>query len=133
MKTRRLDYSQGSIQSQEARLKDNEVGLDRTVYANISSLTDNKSIVTPDDDDTPYHRWLLAMNEYQDTGIITPELQRLDEYLGELGVTEDYQYNDDTYNIEAWIAPIQQEPTRNVVYGTETNKQNVIFSDGTII
>ena len=128
MKTRRLDYSQGSIQSDEARVKNSEVGLDRTVYASISNITDNKIIVTPEDKSSSYNRWLLDMNKFTDTGVISPELDELDTYLGTLGVTEDYPYSDDTYGIKPWLVVEEQEPFRNILHATRDNNHNVISS-----
>ena len=135
MKIRRIAKFQDSIKEGEARLSRlDELGFDRTVYKSISSRTDNRSLVTPVDRDSEFHRYLLDMNKYHDTGVITPQLQVLDEYLGRLGVEESYPFMDDAYISEPWIEYSSQDPFRNVVHIDDQDEVfNVVHFDGSIM
>jgi len=111
MKIIRKNYGQGSGK-EEQKLKDDELLIDRLIYRKIGSRTDNKVLQTPPAKDSEFHRWLLEMDNLHiykyypslHTGPIpTPDLIALDQYLGTLGVTEVYPFQDDTYHSEFWL------------------------------
>jgi len=124
MKIIRRDYGQGS-DSQEQKKKADELLLDRLIYRKIGSLTDNRSIVTPLEKDGDFHRWLLDMNNLHnhkyypmltvDEPIPTPDLTALDEYLGTLGQTELYPFDEDTYKVDSWLEQLPQQEYRILV------------------
>ncbi len=128
MKIIRRDYGQGS-DTQEQKKKTDELLLDRLIYRKIGSLTDNKSIVTPPEKDGDFHRWLLDMNNLHnhkyypnltaDEPIPTPDIEALDEYLGTLGQTELYPFDEDTYKVEPWVDIEDQVAYRVLVDETD--------------
>ena len=134
MKIIRRDFSQGG-DKEEQTLKPDELALDRLIYRRIGSLTDNKSITTPQEADTEFDRWLLSMNDlfsykyYPElyTGPTpTPALLALDEYLGSLGMGIDYPFPDDTYYIENWI----EVDTQTAVRVLMDEADNTYLTDG---
>jgi len=129
MKIRRITQSQDQLDADDARVKGNELGVERAIYRQLSSLTDNKVIVDPTGPDTEYDRFLLHMNEIQKGIQVSAFVDQFDEYLGTLGVTNDYPFPDDTYWIDSWIDIPKQEQFRNVV----DNNSNVIADvNGTV-
>ena len=128
MKVRRLNYGQGG-NTQEVEKKDDELLFDRLIYRKLGSLTDNKVMTIPAKPDSDFKRFLLDMNNLHIhkyyTGLVdglplpTPDIIALDEYLGTLGITEDYPFLDDTQEIPLWFD------------GVDTNKQRRILVDGT--
>ncbi len=142
MKVIRRNFGQGSG-TQEQKLRDDELLLDRLIYRKIGSLTDNKLLVTPDSSDTEFHRWLLDMNNLHNKRNYplisagdpepTPDLVALDEYLATLGQTEKYPFPQDTYNVESWLEIDDPEPERVIVdtsdntYLTDSNGTEVLI------
>jgi len=122
MKIVRRDYAQGS-DSQEQKVANDELALDRLIYRKIGSFTDNKVITTPPENDTDFHRWLRDMNnlhnyKYYPSFAIktpTPDLIALDEYLATLGVTDTYPFLQDTYDVAPWVTPDTQSVYRVLV------------------
>ena len=152
MRIVRRDLGQGAglaeqelSQSSQPSIEPDVLLLDRLIYRKIGSLTDNKLLVTPDSADTDFHRWLLDMNNLhnkkyypllsEDLPLPTPDLVALDEYLGSLGVTEDYPFLDDTYNVLAWLK-IDYEPDGRILiditdntYLTDSNGTEILVVD----
>ncbi len=127
MRIRRQDQNQDAMQKHEGQAKDDLI-LDRVTYKKLSSWTDNKVIQDPTGKDSEYDRFLLDMNDINsgiatDTGVLL-----LDQYLGNLGVTLDYPFRDDTYQLEPWITVEEQDPTRNVRASVTGVEYNVIAS-----
>ena len=141
MKIIRRDYGQGSGK-EEQKLNDDELLLDRLIYRKMGSLTDNKTILTPATNDSDFHRWLLDMNNLHNkkyypsfTGVEpTPDLIALDEYLGSLGITETYPFQQDTYKVDSWLDTIGQTEYRILMdeddntYLTDTNGDEILVS-----
>lgn len=141
MKLIRRDYGQGSGEEEQS-LDDDQLVLDRLIYRKIGSYTDNKAIVTPQGNDTDFHRWLLDMNKlhnkkyYDDTILVTADLVALDKYLGQLGVSEIYPFKQDTYNSPNVLKDIPQTEYR-VLSVMDTNGNDiehlVDLSDDTVL
>ncbi len=138
---KRRDYGQGAG-SEEAKLSDEELALDRLVYRKLSSWTENKVITTPDGPDTDFHRFLLDMDnlwiyKYYPTlhtgPIPTPDLIALDEYLGTLGLTQDYPFKDDTYNTINWGITKEDSAEIRVLVDTTDNTVLMDTTDNTIL
>jgi len=130
MKVIRRDFGQGSVAQEQGILIDGGIIFDRSIYREIGSLTDNKSITLPTGPDSPFDRWLIAMNEYYDTGVASPELIAIDEYLGRLyerevtledgSTTLVYPFDTDGYWVKEWIDITGAKVgTRNVVHGLD--------------
>jgi hypothetical protein len=149
MKIIRRNIGQGSS-SQEQTLSDSgsphvnkdELLIDRLVYKKLSSLTDNKVLETPVSASDDFKRWLLDMNNLHlhkyypsltsGTPIPTPDIVALDEYLGTLGVTDEYPFKDDSYSVEPWIE-IEQILQDRVLLDTDDNTYLVDTSDDTVL
>ena len=127
MKIRRQTQSQDQIDKDDSRLIDTELGIERAVYRKLSSLTDNKVIQNPQGPDSEYERFLLHMNDIEDNIPVSESMDKFDEYLGTLGVTDEYPFLDDVYGVEPWIDVPTQDETRNVV----DKETNIIHTVGT--
>ena len=115
MRIRRQTQSQDQIDKNDSRLVINELGVERAVYRKLSSLTDNKVIQEPLGPDSEYERFLLHMNDIHNSIPVELPLDVFDEYLGKLGVTEEYPFKDDVYDSDPWLDLGIQDLTRNVV------------------
>ena len=123
MKIRRVNPTQDALSPGEARGDSSDFGLDRVIYKKLSSLTDNKSLTAPTGPDTEYDRFLIEMEKIHSGLEVTEAMTLLDNYLGTLGVTEEYPFSDDTYSSSEWISLGEQEAYRNVV---STATDNII-------
>ena len=132
MKIRRIDFGQGS-RDQEQAINGNELRIDRSIYKNMSSLTENKMLQTPTTIDTPFKRWLMDMETLADTGVGTTALKQLDEYLGDLGITKTYPFEEDTYFVEPWINVDDQYETRNVADIHDNYSDNIVIDGDNVI
>jgi hypothetical protein len=149
MKIRRLDYGQGSgkeeqklDQSSIPSIGNDQLSLDRLVYRKLGSLTDNKVITRPESADTDFHRFLLDMNNLHkykyykdivsDYKLPTPDIIALDEYLGTLGVTENYPFISDRQDIPAWFDYEEPHEVR-VLFDNSDNTYLVDTSDNTVL
>jgi hypothetical protein len=56
---------------------------------------------------------------------VSAEIRKLDEYLGTLGLTEEYYYVKDIIDIDQWLDVKAQDPIRNVA----SDGLNVIYTD----
>ncbi len=126
MKIRRIDHSQSAMKSQEGRIISDELGIDRAVYAKMSSLTDNKTLIEPIDNLSPFDRFLLDMDQIHQGDTSNPVMMQVDKYLGNLGDTVNYPFADDTYNVEPWIDTTEQSAYRNVITSQADIDYNVI-------
>ena len=112
------------------------IKMGRSVYQYLRSLKNAKEIVH----DVDVHQvtselieLFEAFNDKQAGESIDSEFEKLDEYLGDLGIEVDYYYSKDIIDIEPWIETTNQSPTRNVVYkDTVTDiTYNVVYTDNT--
>ncbi len=129
MRVRRFHQNQDALQKHEGQANDDLI-LDRVTYKKLSSLTDNKIIQNPTGKDSEYDRFLLDMDTILKGTNTDAGVALLDQYLGNLGVTIDYPFRDDTYGIESWIDVEDQSPTRNVIADISGVIYNVIAEEG---
>jgi len=115
MRIVRQTQSQDQIDKNDSKVTADELNIERVIYRKLSSLTDNKVIQDPADADSEYSRFLLHMNDIQADIGVEPSVMKLDEYLGELGVSKEYPFIDDVYGLDPWIEILDQEEFRNVV------------------
>ena len=125
MKIRRLTQSQDASNPDEARIHPGELGIERDIYRKLSSRTDNRTLMVPEDNDSEWHRFLLTMNDINDGIAVSPEADMFDEYLGTLGLTDEYPFPDDKYISEQWIELGAQPPFRQVV----DKRRTVVYTD----
>ena len=109
--------------------EDTSVKVSRIVYQGLRSLVQNKHILD-DYNNGLIPKELVAL--YEDFSKINNgetvdiEIQKLDEYLGSLGVNQDYVYFKDTIYIEPWISASSQFFSRNVIDDSTGTTNNVI-------
>ena len=99
----------------------------RTIYQKLRSLTSNKTIKSDYDNGLIPQELKKLFDNFTilyDSGTATPGVQALDEYLGNLGVTETYPFTKDIISIDMWFSVEEQEPIRNVI---DDNGNNVIY------
>jgi len=107
--------------------------MDRIVYQGLRSLTKNKHIPQSVADDQIPSELMELFTEFDkmSMGETVPEyVKRIDEYLGSLGVFEEYHYEKDIVDIPPRVTVFSQSPNRNVVTGNKNNKQNIVFQHG---
>jgi len=104
-----------------------EAKFDRTFYQYLGSLVKNKTLLDDYNDNKlplEYRRFLDEMNtlymkfnypELTQDLVVKPGIVELDQYLGELGLTEEYPYSKDTINIPNWLTLTPQEEHRQLV------------------
>jgi len=96
----------------------------KSVYKNLSSLTDNKNVTVPTESKTQYESFLLDMQELSvaidagDTSSIAPELIEFNSYLGSLGISDEYPF-DGKFDLADWYKSTTDSSIRNVSYGTD--------------
>jgi len=109
--------------------EDAEVKVSRIVYQGLRSLVQNKHILD-DYNNGLIPKELVALyedfNKMLNGETVDVEIQKLDEYLGSLGIDQDYAYLKDTIYVEPWIEYIDQLPSRNVVDDSTGIVNNVI-------
>ena len=105
-----------------------EVIAPRFVYSKLGNLTDNKGITKDELDtfntnhmeseDTSYQKFMMDMDRYSKfMNFPQNNIDKIDRYLGELGLTKEYPYQDDTYYLPQWLVTEAKETSRNVIYG----------------
>ncbi len=95
---------------------DTGIGISRHTYQKLGSLIQNKELEQAYTDGTlpgEYVRLLDDLNDlylkvnypdlYPDL-VIKEGIIALDEYLGNLGITQEYSYSKDTVNIPPWLS-----------------------------
>lgn len=92
--------------------KSNVLTFSRSIYQRLRSLAANKHILIDYQTD-------LLPKEFEDfcdkLNTDDPDIHKADEYLGSLGITEDYYYSKDRINIEPWLTHTAQDSQRNIV------------------
>jgi len=123
---------------------DQSVVVSRSIYQNLGSLLKNKTLTDsyengpiPDE----YKKFLDQMDDlflklnYPALAVdivVDPAIEEVDEYLGELGILQDYFYEKDTVNIPQWLDTLDIEPVR-VLYDESDNTYLVDGSDDTVL
>ena len=109
-----------------------EAKFDRTFYQYLGSLVKAKTLVEDYNNNKlplEYRRFLDDMNtlylkkNYPVLGVdlkVKPGIEKLDEYLGSLGLMEDYPYSKDAVNIPAWLQ-IDSQPEYRVLVDMADN------------
>lgn len=98
--------------------------IDRFIYQRLGSLEQNKTILED------YNAGRLPKEFQQflydlENRLIDPDISAIDEYLGQLGITEEWQYSKDVVSIPAWTTPYTQSEIRQlaeVVDGISINR-----------
>ncbi len=118
---------------------ENEVLMPRFIYSKLGNYTNQKSI-TLQDMETENNEYKFFMMEMERLAKIINEkvipeeyenIQKLDEYLGGLGVDIFYPFQDDTYSVDPWLDIKTPSEYRNVIsrlVGSNGLEQNVITS-----
>ena len=108
---------------------DDKVRVSRSVYQGLRSLAKNKTI----SDDYTNGKLPIELvdlyekfNQINSGETIDIEIHKLDEYLGSLGISQDYEYTKDTLYIEPWVEYTDQLPSRNVVDDSTGTVNNII-------
>ena len=121
--------------AKDSTTSNNDIQISRFIYQQFRSLTKSKVILENYTDQVlplEFMRLLQDFDDIQQTGASTDAINKLDEYLGTLGVTADYHFSKDVINVEPWVSVLTQEPTRNVIYNDNGVIKNVITNiDGT--
>ena len=115
---KRRAYSSSASEGNAIELSGVSVEFAKGIYERISNITDNKTLTTPTDTKNQFEQWLLDMNNlynkkyYPELTADLPEpsdaIVSFDEYLGGLGLKENYPYTANTYSSEPWISTIEQ-------------------------
>ena len=109
--------------------KGDEIGFNREIYKKLGNRTFCKTL-TVDSANTSFNRFMLDLVAYDETGIATPEIVAMDDYLGSLGLSEDYPFIDDKYETPGFtVENNKQSPIRNVISDNIID-DNVIYFDG---
>jgi len=130
--------------SQVTRRTPKETGTDklnmsRATYQKLGSLVKNKSLVDDYDSGSLPAEYIRVLDELNNlflktnypllSGdlVIEPGIIELDEYLGTLGIDDNYRYSKDFVNIPAWMESEDPAEMRVLV----DNSDNTYLTDGT--
>jgi len=127
----------------EASIDKPEVYMSRMTYQLLGSLFKNKTIFKDYNDGKltkEYVRILDDLNDlhnsiyYPDLVVKEPtnETRALDEYLGSLGIDEEYPYSKDRVNIEQWLDDSLATPMR-VIFDEDDDTYLYDPVDGTVL
>jgi hypothetical protein len=111
---------------------DETVLMSREVYQYLRSLAKNKVLVDTETSGKLPVELVDLFDEFtkiQYGEEVSAAVKKMDEYLGHLGLTEDYYYTKDIIDIDPWIHYTEQEPIRNVVYDDNGLVYNVTYVD----
>ncbi len=120
------------------------VKVSRATYQKLGSLLKNKTLLTQYENGElvgEYKRVLDELNNlflkvnYPAIGadlVIAPGILELDEWLGDLGIVQDYPYDKDSVNISAWVEVDTPDPIR-VLVDLSDNTYLVDTSDDTVL
>ncbi len=107
--------------------EDNNIKFSRIFYQYLGSLVKNKTLLDDYDNNKlplEYRRFLDEMNvlymkfnypELTQDLVVKSGIIELDQYLGELGLTEKYPYSKDAIDIPSWLKAEAQEEYRQLV------------------
>ncbi len=116
-----------------------DFAIPRFIYAQLGNLSDNKRITKTEKtegstdfsmypESTPYQKFMMDMDRFQTYNVDVENIKAIDEYLGNLGMTLDYPFLDDKYNVESWIDIETSSEYRNVITMPFNIDENVITS-----
>ena len=123
---------------------DSNVVLARSIYQNLGSLIKNTTILDDYNNGRlpqEYKRFLDEMNDlfiklnYPELGkdiVVKEGIAETDEYLGDLGIIQEYFYSKDTVNIPAWLA-IDSQTEYRILVDESDNTHLVDLSDDTVL
>ena len=119
--------------SQSNTLADVDTGdliVPRFIYSRLSNFSDAKVISKPAimSENNEYSFFLMELEEFYATGVDTNNIALIDEYLGNLGVSEEYPFLRDAYTVEPWVTIYAQEESRNVAALGEDIIYNVVVN-----
>ena len=133
------------VTSREPTLdEDNNVKFSRMFYQHLGSLVKNKTLLDDYNSGKLAPEYVRFLNDMNDlflkrnypllaTDIVLEEaVTATDEYLGDLGITQDYHYSKDAVNIPAWIDSYRQSEYR-ILMDTSDNTYLVDPADGTVL
>ena len=128
MKVTRRDYGQGS-QSEEQKLRPEDLLIDRLIYRKLGSWTENRTVADIDMEEGDYGRLLRDFSNYYDRNTPTAALRKLDETLSTFDYLDHkYPFNDYYETQHPFGDLIVYNPIRNVVHGPDNivhNQTNV--------
>lgn len=87
--------------------------IDRFIYQRLGSLEQNKTILED------YNAGRLPKEFQQflydlENRLIDPDISAVDIYLGQLGITEEWQYSKDVVNIPPWTNAFESSEVRQL-------------------
>lgn len=92
--------------------------LSRILYQKLGSLTKNRELTRDDTNTTEFDRLINLLDDYSAT-VEDPSfklndtvISEIDEYLGVLGITEEYPYRKDSQFIPLWVDIESQDSER---------------------
>lgn len=110
---RRRDY--GGSAAENVETTQDTLSLAREIYQGLSDVQRMKSLTRPTEIRTEFDKFITMMDDYS-LGNITPSEAEIaiNEYLGSLGLTEEYPFIQDTFVADNWMDPEAQDAIRNV-------------------
>ena len=119
------------------------IHMSRAVYQTLGSRTLNKTIIDKYDNEQLTKEYTDTLNDLNDlflkknyptlaANIVVKEgIVEIDEYLGSLGVSQDYPYAKDIINIPAWLDGNPDFTPMRVLF--TSNNQYLVNSDGDVL
>ena len=95
--------------------------MDREIYQDLMSLAKNKNILADYEAGKLSKRSVELYEQFDRIyrGLdVDNAISEIDNYLGALGISENYFYSKDCVDIPAWFSYTDQAPTRNVINQT---------------
>ena len=133
------DHQRSDKSSQSGTLADIDTGsliVPRFIYSKLSSLTDAKNLSKAKVmlEANEYDFFMMEMETLNATGEDFNGISAIDEYLGGLGVIEEYPFLKDVYNVEPWVTTLTQVEFRNVAntYTYIDNEVEVVVVDNIV-
>jgi len=99
----------GSSDSYNVSVDGSEITLQRTIYNNLKSLVNNTTVKIEETVGSGYSQFLTDMDilhriKYEKSTEPMPEgIEYIDEYLGELGMTRNYQMKKDIIHLKKFL------------------------------
>lgn len=88
--------------------------IDRFIYQRLGSLEQNKTILDDYNAGRLPKEFQQFLEDLEDR-LNDPDINAIDEYLGDLGITEEWQYSKDVVDIPAWTNAYEQSAIRQLV------------------
>lgn len=111
----------------------NDVQMNRLVYQQLRSLAKNKTISSDYDNGLLPKAFINLVEEFEKKHqgeSVDDSINKLDEYLGSLGLTEEYPFSKDRVNIAQWATSGGGSSTRNVISAADSGDNVIITVDG---